>query len=310
MTTMTPPYNDYGSWLRSRLPFKVQKISVDAGFSCPNRDGRLSRGGCTFCDNRTFNPSYCSTGKSIAAQIAEGKRFFARKYPDMKYIAYFQAYSNTYADLDTLRRRYEEALEQEDVVGLVIGTRPDCVDESKLDYLAGLARECLVIVEYGVESVDDNTLRRINRGHDFACSQRAMKETRDRGIITCGHFILGLPGETAQDNLRQASVVGNMDMDIIKLHQLQIIRGTRMAEEYALSPFALYEPDEYMRLCADYIERLRPDIVIERLVSQSSADLLVAPRWGLKNYEFTQRLNNYMSQNAMRQGRLWHANNV
>lgn len=296
-------YNDYGAWMRRQFPFRVQKISIDAGFSCPNRDGTVSHGGCSFCDNRTFNPSYCQPGKTIAGQIAEGKEFFARKYPDMKYLAYFQAYSNTYAPLDTLRRRYEEALSQDGVVGIVIGTRPDCISKPLLDYLEQLNRQTFVIVEYGIESVSDQTLLRINRGHDFECSRRAVEQTHERGILTGGHIILGLPGESAEDNIEQASVVSSLPLDILKLHQLQIIRGTRLAEEYAQSPFPLYTAEEYIDLCRRYVERLRPDLVLERFVSQSPKELLIAPKWGLKNYEFANLFANHMKRMDSWQGK-------
>lgn len=289
-------YNDYGSWIRSQFNFRIQKISIDGGFSCPNRDGTVSAGGCTFCDNRTFNPSYCNPAKSIREQIQTGKDFFARKYPTMRYLAYFQAYSNTYAPLDTLRRRYEEALSQDGVVGIVIGTRPDCVTEETLDYLEELSRSTFVIVEYGIESVDNATLKRINRGHTFECSRDAIIATHERGILTGGHIILGLPGETAEDNIRQAAETSALPLDILKLHQLQIIRGTQLAEDYLSKPFKLYTADEYIDVCIRYIERLRKDLVLERFVSQSPADMLIAPKWGIKNHEFTNRLVNRMKE--------------
>lgn len=298
-----PVYNDYGAWMRRQFPFRVQKISVDAGFSCPNRDGHISHGGCTFCDNRTFNPSYCQPSKSIAEQIAEGKEFFSRKYPEMKYLAYFQAYSNTYGSLDTIRRRYEEALAQEDIVGIVIGTRPDCIDSSLLDYLEQLNSQTFIIVEYGIESVSDATLRRVNRGHTFECSRQAITATHERGILTGGHIILGLPGESADDNVAQATTISQLPLDILKLHQLQIISGTALAEEYQREPFPLYTADEYIDLCRRYIERLRPDLVLERFVSQSPKELLIAPKWGLKNYEFTNRFVNYMKRMDSWQGK-------
>lgn len=297
-------YNDYGSWIRSQFNFRVQKISIDGGFSCPNRDGTVSAGGCTFCDNRTFNPSYCDPAKSIREQIQTGKDFFARKYPTMRYLAYFQAYSNTYAPLDTLRRRYEEALSQDGVVGIVIGTRPDCVTEETLDYLEELSRRTFVIVEYGIESVDNDTLKRINRGHTFECSRDAIIATHERGILTGGHIILGLPGETAEDNIRQAAEISALPLDILKLHQLQIIRGTQLAEEYLSKPFKLYTADEYIDVCIRYIERLRKDLVLERFVSQSPADMLIAPKWGIKNHEFTDRLVNELKRRRTWQGRL------
>ena len=297
-------YNDYGSWIRSQFRFRVQKISIDGGFSCPNRDGTVSAGGCTFCDNRTFNPSYCNPAKSIREQIQTGKDFFARKYPTMRYLAYFQAYSNTYAPLDTLRRRYEEALSQDGVVGFVIGTRPDCVTEETLDYLEELSRSTFVIVEYGIESVDNATLKRINRGHTFECSRDAIIATHERGILTGGHIILGLPGETAEDNIRQAAEISALPLNILKLHQLQIIRGTQLAEDYLSKPFKLYTADEYIDVCIRYIERLRKDLVLERFVSQSPADMLIAPKWGIKNHEITDRLVNELKRRRTWQGRL------
>lgn len=296
-------YNDYGAWMRRQFPFRVQKISIDAGFSCPNRDGHISHGGCTFCDNRTFNPSYCQPSKSITEQITEGKEFFRHKYPDMKYLAYFQAFSNTYATLDTLQRRYEEALSAEDVVGIVIGTRPDCLSDEILNYLESLNQQTFMIVEYGIESVSDDTLRRVNRGHNFECSRRAIIETHNRGILTGAHIILGLPGESAEDNVRQADIISALPIDILKLHQLQIIRGTQLAAEYERQPFNLYTADEYIDLCRRYIERLRPDMVLERFVSQSPKELLVAPKWGLKNYEFANRFVNYMKRMDSWQGK-------
>ena len=296
-------YNDYGAWMRRQFPFRVQKISIDAGFSCPNRDGHISHGGCTFCDNRTFNPSYCQPSKSITEQITEGKEFFRHKYPDMKYLAYFQAFSNTYATLDTLQRRYEEALSAEDVVGIVIGTRPDCMSDEILNYLESLNQQTFMIVEYGIESVSDDTLRRVNRGHNFECSRRAIIETHNRGILTGAHIILGLPGESAEDNVRQANIISALPIDILKLHQLQIIRGTQLAAEYERQPFNLYTADEYIDLCRRYIERLRPDMVLERFVSQSPKELLVAPKWGLKNYEFANHFVNYMKRMDSWQGK-------
>jgi|SRR5574344_27205 hypothetical protein len=284
-------YLDYGTWIRGIFPFRVQKISIDAGFSCPNRDGRIGTGGCIFCDNRTFNPAYCEREKSIARQITDGKDFFAHKYPDMKYLAYFQAFTNTYAPIEKLRQMYEEALAQENVVGLVIGTRPDCVDDALLDYLATLSRQTFVMVEYGIESTNDETLKRIHRGHNFACAQTAIQHTAERNIYTGGHIILGLPGEGPDESLRQAPIVSQLPLTVLKLHQLQIIRGTQLAREYEQNPFHLYTVDEYIDLIIRYIQRLRKDLVLERFVSQSPQEWVIAPHWGLKNYEFTNLLN-------------------
>lgn len=298
-------YNSYSNWIRRKFPFRVQKISVDAGFSCPNRDGSISFGGCSFCNNRSFNPFYCNPEKSIAQQIEEGRLFFSRKYPEMKYLAYFQAYSNTYADIDTLKRRYEEALSCEDVVGLIVGTRPDCVDDDILDYLERLNNQTFLVVEYGIESADDRTLVRINRGHDFACSRNAIAQTKERGIITGAHVIVGLPGEGSEDIIRQATLVSETGIDILKIHQLQVLRGTPLGYEYAKNPFHVFSVDEYVATIAGYIRHLRPDIVIERFVSQSPKDMLLAPDWGLKNYEFTNILNNYLVKNNIHQGDLY-----
>ncbi len=300
----TPYYYDYGTWIRHRFPFRVQKISIDAGFTCPNRDGRLSTGGCIYCDNRTFNPAYCQRKDSITQQLEAGKQFFARKYPEMKYLAYFQAYTNTYASISHLRELYEEALSVKDIVGIVIGTRPDCISDELLDYLEDLNRRTFLIVEYGVESANDDTLRRINRGHSFAQSRLAIEKTHQRGILTGAHIILGLPGEDAQENLRQAPLISSLPIDILKIHQMQIIRDTRLADEFEREPFHIYSVNEYIELIANYIQRLRKDLVLERFVSQSPKELLITPQWGLKNHEFTDLLNNYLKNHQIHQGDL------
>ena len=301
----TPHYNDYGTWIRRQFPYRVQKISIDAGFTCPNRDGRISTGGCIYCDNRTFNPSYCQRRHSVTQQLEEGKRFFAHKYPDMKYLAYFQAFTNTYAPLSQLKALYEEALQVDDIVGIVIGTRPDCVSDELLDYLAELNQHTFVLLEYGIESANNDTLLRINRGHSFEQSQEAIQRTHQRGLLTGAHIILGLPGEDAAESLRQASIISSLPIDILKIHQMQIIRGTRLAEEFAANPFHIYTVDEYIKLIAEYIQRLRPDLILERFVSQSPKELLIAPHWGLKNYEFTNLLVNYLKQNKIYQGQFF-----
>ncbi|MBQ4445266.1 MAG: TIGR01212 family radical SAM protein, partial [Prevotella sp.] len=297
-------YNDFGHWIRQQFPYRVQKLSVDAGFNCPNRDGRISTGGCVYCNNKTFNPSYCDRSKSITAQLTEGKTFFARKYPTMKYLAYFQAFTNTYDSLDKLKEKYEEALSVEDIVGLVIGTRPDCMSDELLDYLEDLNRHVFVLVEYGIESTNDETLRRINRGHDFACTKRIVEKTAERGILCGGHIIMGLPGEKREDILRQAPVISSLPLNILKIHQMQIIRDTPLAQQYLSDPTIcqLYDVDEYIRLIGDYLPYLRKDLILERFVSQSPKALLIAPQWGLKNHEFTDRLNKYLAEHHIFQG--------
>lgn len=300
-------YTDFAGFLAEYFPFKVQKISVNAGFTCPNRDGSKGYGGCTYCNNQTFNPEYCRTDKSVPLQLGEGKRFFARKYPEMKYLAYFQAYTNTYGELEQLKQMYEAALQVSEVVGLVIGTRPDCMPDSLLDYLEELNRRTFLLVEYGIESTDDRTLERINRGHTFACTKDAVLRTAGRGILTGGHVILGLPGEERETLLHQAEIISALPLTTLKLHQLQLIRGTRMAHEYALKPddFHLYTADEYIDLVIDYLERLRPDLVLERFVSQSPKELLIAPDWGLKNHEFTNKVRKRMRERNSWQGKYW-----
>ena len=291
-------YNDFSSWIRKVFPdFRVQKVSIDAGFSCPNRDGRISNGGCTFCDNRTFSPVYCNRSRSITEQLEVGKSFFSRKYPNMKYLAYFQAFTNTYASLECLRNLYEEALSVSDVVGIVIGTRPDCVSDDLLDYLQELSKRVFVLVEYGIESVNNETLKRINRGHDFECCRSAIERTHAHGIYVGGHVMIGLPGEDAEESVRQASIISSLPLDILKIHQLQIIKGTKLAEEYVLCPFHVYSVEEYLDVVIKYMSHLRKDLVLERFVSQSPKELLVAPKWGIKNYEFTDLLNNKLREN-------------
>ena len=299
-------YNEYGLWLKEQLGVKVQKISLNAGFTCPNRDGRVGAGGCTYCNNQTFNPDYCVTTKSITRQLEEGKHFFSRKYPDMKYLAYFQAYTNTYDSLQNLKAKYEEALSVPDVIGLVIGTRPDCMPNDLLDYLADLNHRTFLIVEYGIESIYDATLSRINRGHTHAQTADAVTRTAACGIRTGAHLILGLPGESREAILAEAGILSALPFTTLKLHQLQLIKGTRMAQEFAEQPsdFHLFTPDEYIDLVIDFIERLRPDLVLERFVSQSPSSLLALPGWGLKNHEFVDRLRARMQTRNAHQGRL------
>lgn len=302
-------YNDYGSFLQQHFAGKVQKISINGGFTCPNRDGTVGRGGCTFCNNQTFNPDYCRSELSVTEQLQEGIRFFARKYPTMRYLAYFQAYTSTYDNIDRLIARYEEALSVEGVVGIIIGTRPDCMPPALLDYLAQLAQRTFVTVEYGVESTIDTTLQRINRGHDYASAVEAITRTAQAGIITGAHLILGLPGESRNDMLSHASRLSQLPLHTIKLHQLQLIRGTVMGYEYEAHPqqFDIPDIDTYIDLAIDFTELLRPDIVIERFVSQSPAELLLAPHWGVKNHEFTARLLRRMRERDAYQGSRWQA---
>ena len=417
----TKRYYEFGDFLRDLFKFKVQKISINAGFTCPNRDGSKGWGGCTYCNNQTFSPEYCHTEKSVTEQLEEGVRFFSRKYPDMRYLAYFQAYTNTYDRLDSLILKYEEALAYPGVEGLIVGTRPDCMPEGLLDYFAELSLRKFVMIEYGLESTLDKTLVRINRGHTHEESESAIRRTAAKGIYTGAHLILGLPGESRDEILHHADVLSRLSITTLKLHQLQLIKNTRMAKglivgtrpdcmpeglldyfaelslrkfvmiEYGLestldktlvrinrghtheesesairrtaakgiytgahlilglpgesrdeilhhadvlsrlsittlklhqlqlikntrmakefkedpSDFHLYTADEYIELVIDFIERLNPSIVVERFVSQSPKELLIAPDWGLKNFEFTAKVNKRIEERDTRQGRLF-----
>ena len=286
-------YPEFTDYLRQRFPyFKVQKISLNAGFTCPNRDGTKGIGGCTYCNNQTFNPDYCRSDKSITAQLHEGIRFFSHKYPGMKYIAYFQAYTNTYASLQTLKSKYEEALSVDGVVGIIIGTRPDCISDALLDYLEALGKSVFVMIEYGVESMSNDVLRRINRGHTCEIAEEAILRTARRGIATGAHLILGLPGESKAQLLRHADRLAALPLTSIKLHQLQLIRNTAMGDEYEQHPdrFQIFTRDEYIRLLIDFIRRLGTGIYIDRFVSQSPGELLLAPAWGIKNHLFRAQL--------------------
>lgn len=304
MNTSTYLYTEFSHFLKQYFTEKVQKISVHAGFTCPNRDGKIGRGGCTYCNNQTFNPEYCATQRSVTEQLEEGKAFFGRKYPEMKYLAYFQAYTNTYGELEHLKRLYEEALTVPDVVGLVIGTRPDCVSDELLDYFAELQKRSFVLIEYGVETTNDATLQRINRGHTFAQAEDAIQRTAQRGIPVGAHFILGLPGEPWEEIVSQADTISKLPLNTLKLHQLQIVRGTKMAQEFSENPedFRLFTVEEYATLVADYLERLNTSIAVERFTSQSPKELLLAPDWGVKNYQFVELVKKILRQRGTFQG--------
>ena len=280
------PYRDFSEYLSSRFPYKVQKISINAGFTCPNRDGSKGYGGCTYCNNQSFSPGYGKPTKSISQQLEDGINFFAHKYPNMKYLAYFQSYTNTYDPIQSLIDKYEEALSHPDVVGLIVGTRPDCMPEKLLDYFEALSKKTFVMIEYGVESTLNKTLDRVNRLHSYEESENMIRLTAKRGIAVGAHMILGLPGETKDEILSHADKLSELPLTSIKLHQLQIIKGTIMSREYRVDPsaFNLFELDDYINMCVSFSERLNPEIYIERFTSQSPEKLLIAPEWGLKNY--------------------------
>lgn len=373
-------YNSFVGYYRRRYGERLQKLVLDAGFSCPNRDGTVGRGGCTYCDNAAFHPGYSTPGKPLLTQIDEGITFQKVRYPRARhYLAYFQAYSNTYGSLERLKALYEEVLSHPEVVGIVIGTRPDCVDEEKLDYLADLAagrvlpgwqrslRQTqgptaqatvpgqakistqapfpvqtktpdqatfsasadsvsestppvaepvevteltapIVVVEYGIESCHDSTLRHINRGHNFECARKAVEMTAERGLDTGAHFILGLPGETREMLLDQCGLISSLPLRSVKFHQLQIVKGTAMEKEYAADPSAFYRPglDEYLDFVIDILERLRPDLYIERVAGEVPPRFVNDTPWGLvRNFEILRLLDKRLEERDTWQGRLY-----
>lgn len=300
---MAVGYRDFAQFLSEHFDGKMQKIAVNAGFSCPNRDGTKGYGGCSYCNNQTFNPSYCAPTQSITAQLEEGKQFFGRKYPDMRYLAYFQAYTNTHGDIDRIMAMYNEALSVDKVDGLIIGTRPDCMPQALLDRLAVLHQSHWVMIEYGAETSHNPTLDFINRCHSWEDTVDAVMRTHKAGI-PCGlHLILGLPGESEAMMLETIDKAAKLPLDTLKLHQLQLVKGTRMAKdvENGLYDVAHFTVDEYIDLCLKIISRTPCTIAIERFVSQSPDNLLISPRWGLKNYEFTNLLNREINRTGVKQ---------
>jgi hypothetical protein len=278
-------FNAYSNYFRGIYGARVQKVSIDAGFSCPNRDGSKGSGGCTYCNNDAFNPSYCRPEKSVSEQIGEGIEFHKWRYNEaISYLAYFQAYSNTYASLGKLRKLYEEALSYPGIVGLIIGTRPDCIDEEKLEYLKELSRKHYVAVEYGIESCYDKTLKRINRGHSFADAIWALEKTTALGITTGAHFIFGLPGETREEMLNQVDIISGLPLTTVKFHQLQIIKGTAMETEFNNNPddFELFSWEEYLDFFVKFLERLNPEIVVERFTGEAPPRFITGEGWGKK----------------------------
>ncbi|MDR1865117.1 MAG: TIGR01212 family radical SAM protein [Bacteroidales bacterium] len=306
-------FNACPDYFREQYGERVQKLTIDAGFTCPNRDGKVGYGGCAYCNNDAFNPSYCTPAKSITQQLHEGMEFHRVRYRKAyRYLAYFQAYSNTYAPLERLRAAYEEALAVPEVMGLVIGTRPDCVDDRLLDYLAELNRRCHVVMEYGVESCYDRTLARINRGHTFAQSVQAIEKTAARNIRTGAHLIFGLPGESQQEMLAEADVINRLPLNTIKLHQLQIPVNTAFARQYEEHPeqFRLFGRDEYIDFIVRFLERLRADLVVERFANEMPPRYLAGPDWGkVRNVELWRMLENRLEELDTRQGKLYAPDN-
>ena len=302
-------FNSYKRFLQQRFGTRAQKLALDAGFTCPNRDGRVGTGGCTYCLNAAFNPSYCSSRKSIAQQLDEGIEFHRNRYRRAgAYLAYFQSFSNTYAPLSRLREIYQPAIEHPDIQGIVIGTRPDCIDDEKLDFFAELQQRIFVSIEYGIESCRDETLRRINRGHDFATAERAIRMTAERGIHCAAHFIYGLPGETPDHWLHDLNLIHRLPLNGIKFHQLQIIKGTAMEREFNTYPsdFYTFTQDTYIDFIVQITERLNPDFVIERFAGEVPPRFLSVNHWGLTRYDvILQKIEKKLAERDTWQGKLW-----
>lgn len=301
-------YNDYGSFIKLHFGERVQKISLDIGFSCPNRDGSKGFGGCTYCNNNTFNPDYCEPQKSIKQQLEQGIEFFARKGKNNKYLAYFQAYTNTYADFESLKKMYDEALSVPKVVGLVIGTRPDCISDEVIDYLALLSKKYFISLEFGVESTNENTLLSVNRCHTFEDTKATYKKCKNKGIHLGAHIILGLPGETKKDLMSHAQELSNLPIETLKLHHLQIVKSSVMAAQYNKNPenFNLFSAENYIDFVTNFIGYLRPNIIIERFISEAPQELLIAPKWGgLKNFEIVAKIDKRLIEKNTWQGKFY-----
>ena len=299
-------WNDYSSYIRRTFGQRVQKISVNAGFTCPNRDGKISTEGCIYCTNKSFSPFYCNSDDSISEQLRKGIDFFSPKYNAQKYLAYFQTYTNTYDDVDTLRQKYDEALSVDDVIGLVISTRPDCIDDEIMRLLADFAKEKYVEIEFGLESTKNSTLEFINRGHTYEQAVDAIMLAQKFGLMSGVHLILGLPYENEDDFYLHAEKISHLPISTLKLHQMQVLRGTRLEKLYVKKPsiFADLSLENYVRMVANFLDILNPEIIVERLTSESPREMVLYPDWnGRKNFEVSHITNAYMKKNGMYQGR-------
>lgn len=301
-------FNSYADWFARLFGGRVQKVSINAGFTCPNRDGTLGTGGCTYCNNEAFIPAYCTPEKSVTEQIEQGITFHRNRYRRAaNFIAYFQAYTNTYAGTERLISLYDEALNHPAVTGIVIGTRPDCVSAELLDRLAVMARDYFIMIEYGIESVHDETLIRINRGHNYASAEKAVRETAARGLNVGAHLIFGLPGENHSMLEESAEIISSLPLTSIKIRQLQLIRGTVMAEEFKMNPgdFDLFTLEEYIDLVIAFTERLSPGIMIDRISGEAHPRLLDDPRdWHMRSNEIFRLFEQRLEERETWQGRL------
>lgn len=298
-------YNYYSGYLLKKYGQRIQKVTVDAGFTCPNRDGSISTGGCIYCNNVSFNPGYNDPSKSITQQMEEGIEFLKRRYGVKKFFVYFQPYTNTYAPLEKLKEYYEQALSFPEVIGLTIGTRPDCVDDEKIEYLSQLAKEYDITVEYGLESIFDDTLKKINRGHDFDSFIKALDITVGKGIKICTHIILGFPWENKQEWLKEAEILSGLPIDYLKIHQLHIVKDTQIAHLHEKEPFTLLSYPQYLDVVISFIEKLNPNIVLQRLCGETQPLVLIAPKWGKRYPEILQDIDREMINRDTWQGKFY-----
>jgi len=295
-------YNAFSEELKKVFGCRVQRLSVDAGFTCPNRDGSVGTDGCIFCGGKGSGSFGILQGAGVADQLEHAKEVMVRKYKAARFIAYFQSYSNTYAPLDRLRSLYDEALAVPDVVGLIVGTRPDCLPEETLDLLASYARRCYFWLELGLQSPLDRTLDAIGRGHDIASFTAAVAGCRKRGIRVCAHVILGLPGESRQEMLSGAEFLNRSGVGGVKIHLLHVMRGTRLADRYLAGEVRMLDRDEYVGLACDFLERLDPGIVVQRLTGDGNRQDLIAPLWSLRKFEVLNCIDRELERRSMRQG--------
>lgn len=299
------PYRDYNSYLRSLFQCRVHKISLDAGLTCPNRDGTLGTSGCIYCNPRGSGTGAYRKGLSIQDQIRGAKSYLASRYKAKKFLAYFQSFTNTYAPLEKLRQLYEEALSDPDVVGLSIGTRPDCVSNPVLDYLQSLTQRHLIWLEYGLQSAHDTTLRRIHRGHDVAQFVDAVERTRARNLPVCVHVILGLPEETLEHMIATACFLSRLDIQAVKIHVLYVVRGTALERLYREGQYRCLTREEYVQACAAFLAHLPSHVIVQRVTGDPHPEELVAPQWTLEKQKNLQALLSYMDQEGLFQGKLW-----
>jgi radical SAM protein (TIGR01212 family) len=297
-------YNSYGHFLKEKFGTRVHKVPVHAGFTCPNRDGTVTVGGCTYCNIDSFTPRAARARVPIKKQVQTGIEYLKKRVGAKAFIVYFQPYSNTYAPLEHLKDLYQQALDQPEVIGLSVGTRPDCIDDAKLAYFEELSQKYFVTIEYGIESAHDQTLRLVNRGHDYACTVQAINKTANRGLYICGHVILGFPNETEEQMLTTADEISELPLDFLKIHNLHVVRYTEMAREYSKKRFHLFSFEEWVDMVCRFLERLSPDIIVERLYGDAPKDLLIAPQWCRDGSKIIYAIQQELKRRKTFQGRL------